>query len=102
MANINNRTENAIDNAKSSARTAEANIRDAAGHVRAIGGTVQDNLRDFAYEAGQRVNDYVSAGRERAQHVAEDYADTVRERPIQTSLIALGLGVIVGIFLNRR
>lgn len=92
----------AIENAKSSARQAETNVRDAAGQVRAVGANVQDNLRSFAYEAGQRVNDYVSAGRDRFSTATDDYADTVRERPIQASLIALGVGLVLGMIFNSR
>ena len=99
MRNDVNAATNDLKNQK---RAAESNIRDAAGHIRAGAANVQDNLRGFAYEAGQRVNDYITTGRERFDTATEDYADRVRERPLQTSLIVLGVGLLLGAFMNRR
>lgn len=96
------RNDSALEDAKSLKRSAESNVRDAAGHVRNIGENVQDNIRNFAYEAGQRMSDYVSAGRERFSSAADDLTDTVRERPLQSSLVALGIGLVLGMFFSRR
>jgi ElaB/YqjD/DUF883 family membrane-anchored ribosome-binding protein len=75
----------AADDLKESAQRMKEHVGDCAG-------TVKDDLQDLARKAGRRVHDLTDAGTARA---------ILRDKPIQTLGIALGVGFIAGMLFRR-
>jgi ElaB/YqjD/DUF883 family membrane-anchored ribosome-binding protein len=76
-----------------------ANLRetaaDRAAELRTAAAERAGQLRDTASE-------YYERGRERAMGLEQSLEERVREKPLQALLMAAGLGVLVGMFWNRR
>jgi ElaB/YqjD/DUF883 family membrane-anchored ribosome-binding protein len=88
-----------MDSAMHTARDSMHIIRDVASH----------KLHDFSEAAsekmhhmGERASEYAHLGKEKARDMARCTADMVRERPVQSTLIALGLGCLMAAFFVRR
>jgi ElaB/YqjD/DUF883 family membrane-anchored ribosome-binding protein len=88
-----------MDSAMHTARDSMHNIRDVASH----------KLHDFSEAAsekmhhmGEMASEYTHLGRQKARDMARCTADMVQERPIQSTLIAVGLGCLLAAFFVRR
>lgn len=57
-----------------------------------------DAITAKAYEAGTKVR----ALYDNAEGELQDLANTIQKKPLQTGLIALGAGVVLGLLLGRR
>jgi len=73
----------------------QENLRDMGSHVRDAAQEKIGQLRDRAQE-------YYQQGRERISDWEESLEDYVRERPLQSILIAAGVGVVFGWLWRRR
>ena len=93
--NIKDEVRNQKDNAK-------ADVREAASHLRAVVGNVQDKLLEFAHDAGAKVSDLVHNGRDKFYDARDQYIDRVREKHVQNNIMTLGAGVLLGLLLRRR
>ena len=54
-----------------------------------------EHLHDAATEA-------CAAGRERVAEIEQSLEDRIRANPLQSVLIACGIGILIGCFWNRR
>jgi ElaB/YqjD/DUF883 family membrane-anchored ribosome-binding protein len=70
------------------------NLRDLGGQVRDVATQKYEQLRESA-------SDYYQQGRERAQEWEQNIEDYVREKPLQSVLIAAGVGVLLGLLWKR-
>ena len=61
-----------------------------------------DAARETAHEVRERVARAVVAGREKAEHAADDVYTRVRANPLRWVAISAGVGVLVGYMLHRR
>ena len=71
-------------------------------NLRNIAGEVKADLRDLAHEAGKRSRDFVDQAGEEISDATNSVAGLIRKKPFQSSAIALGVGVLVGMFFRRR
>lgn len=62
---------------------------------------VKDDLQTTARKAGSTVRSYINTARDEVTHAGEAVGSQIRTNPIQSSLIALGIGFIFGA-LSRR
>ena len=69
-------------------------LRDMGGQAREMVSEQYDNLRE---QAGQ----YYEQGRERAHEWEQGLEDYVHEKPIQSLLIAAGVGMLLGMLWKR-
>jgi ElaB/YqjD/DUF883 family membrane-anchored ribosome-binding protein len=83
-----------ISNLKNSAQ----NFRSAAGDV--VGDPKVD-LREAAGKAGRRVRDLVHSAGDELSHAKETVTTQIRTNPVQSSMIALGVGIVLGVLLRR-
>ena len=81
-------------NIRDAAPEVKENIRDMGGQVRDAATEQYNNLRDQATE-------YFQEGRERAQEWEQSIETYVQEKPIQSILIAAGVGILLGILWKR-
>ena len=85
--------------------TGEA-IRDTARQVKENVSALGSQMRDVASEKlsnlkGQAA-EYYRQGKIRARAMEEDVVDYIREKPVQSILIAAGVGLLLGVFFRRR
>jgi ElaB/YqjD/DUF883 family membrane-anchored ribosome-binding protein len=78
----------------------------ASDQLREKASTVRDDLRDLGRltrEAAQeKLADARQAGREKAAELEDRVESYVREKPLQSLLIAGGVGLLLGFLLRRR
>jgi ElaB/YqjD/DUF883 family membrane-anchored ribosome-binding protein len=79
---------------KDTAKQVQQNIREMGGQVRAAAEEKYENLRDQAQE-------YYEEGRQRAHEWEQGLEQYVQEKPIQSLLIAAGVGMLLGILWKR-
>lgn len=60
-----------------------------------------DDLRATANQAGRTVRQFIDNASEELSHATKTVTDHVHEKPVQSSLIALGLGFAIGALLRR-
>ncbi len=84
-----------IQNMKSSVK----NIADNANEL-AEGG--KQDLRAVANNAGRKVRSLFNTANDEIHHAGETVTTQIRSNPIQSSVIALGLGVVLGALFRRK
>lgn len=80
---------------KDTAQQVQENLRDLGGQVRDAATEQYQNLR-------QTASDYYEQGRQRAQEWEQGLEQYVQEKPIQSLLIAAGVGMLLGILWRRH
>lgn len=68
----------------------------------ARGTSAAESARAKLDSLGQSASDMARAAADRGRHTAEAAADTVRDRPLQSVLIAFGAGLLLAKLLDRR
>jgi ElaB/YqjD/DUF883 family membrane-anchored ribosome-binding protein len=81
-------------------------IRDTARQVKENVSALGSQMRDVASEKfgelkGQAA-EYYRQGKIRARAFEEDVVDYIREKPVQSILIAAGVGLVLGVFFRRH
>lgn len=67
-----------------------------------MGGTVRGAAQEKLGQAGEIASEYCEQGREKVHGVACACEQFVRERPLGTVLVAVGIGWLLGRFWKRR
>jgi ElaB/YqjD/DUF883 family membrane-anchored ribosome-binding protein len=63
---------------------------------------VADNLREVGEEAKNRMSEIWDVSKERAANYAKVTDQKIRDNPYQTIGIAFGIGLLIGVLINRR
>ena len=83
----------------------EALARSASNDVKRKGQQVvaegRDGVLEIANEAGQKVREIFGHYSEDLSHTKEVIEENIRNKPLQSSLIALGAGVLLGMLIRR-
>ncbi len=58
-------------------------------------------LQNSANEAGRKVRSMVNAASDEISHASEKVNGEIRSNPVRSSMIALGVGVLLGALLRR-
>jgi ElaB/YqjD/DUF883 family membrane-anchored ribosome-binding protein len=99
MSRINESAEkdgvSASDQLKESAHQVTQNLR-------TMGATARDAASEKLSDLKQHANEYYDQGRERAEEWEQSLEKYVQEKPIQSLLIAAGVGVVLGMLWKRR
>lgn len=77
----------AANKAKNEARAGAANVR--------------DELEHAAHRTGRSVREFLHTAGDELSHAQEAVTSQIRHKPVQSTLIALGAGVILGALLRR-
>jgi ElaB/YqjD/DUF883 family membrane-anchored ribosome-binding protein len=98
MSRVNNPSDqnagSGTQQLKESAQQVKENLRDMGSQVRDVASQQYDNLR-------QQASDYYEQGRQRAQEWEQGLEQYVQEKPIQSLLIAAGVGLLIGMLWKR-
>jgi ElaB/YqjD/DUF883 family membrane-anchored ribosome-binding protein len=94
MSDSSGTTGSASDQLKESAQQVQENLR-------SIGSQAKDAANEKFNDLKQQANDYYDQGRERAQEWEQGLEQYVQEKPIQSLLIAAGVGLVLGMLWKR-
>ena len=67
-----------------------------------IGGTAKDIAEDQLEQVGEKASEYYEQGRDRVHGVACACEQFIRDRPLRSVLVAVGIGWLLGGILKRR
>jgi len=83
----------------------QANLRDTAAEVkdnlRDIGTQVRDQATQQYEQMRDQASEYYEEGRRRAMEMEQSLEQYVQEKPIQSLLIAAGVGMLLGMIWKR-
>lgn len=97
------RNDDSKDEATHKVRAAAEDIRRGARRVKddietdigEAANAVGEDLKDFARQAGRYVHDF-------ANSTEESMVTRIREKPVAATMIAVGIGFVIGALLTRR
>ena len=70
-------------------------------NLRDLGGQVRDAARDKYTQLSDQAQDYYDQGRQKAHEWEEGIESYIQEKPLQSVLIAAGVGVLLGLLWKR-
>ena len=80
-------------------------VKNAAGNIRdeAVDTAydIQNDLRGTANQVGRKLRGFFNTASDEVSHVSETVTKQVRNNPLQSSLIALGAGFVLGSLFRR-
>jgi len=80
-------------------------VKEAAGHfiddAQDAAAAVKDDLEDVARRTGKHARKVADSAENSLTDIGTTMKAKIRDNPVQSSLIALGLGFVVGIFYRR-
>lgn len=82
--------DDTVHNLKSSAQ----NLQDAAKET-------ADDLRNAANGAGRKVREFIHSAGDELSHTKDKVTTQIRTNPVQSSLVALGVGFVLGALFRR-
>lgn len=88
----------AKDDTVATLKNAQQNFRNAAGEAAE---DVKEDLREAAGRAGRKVRSFIHTAGDEITHAKDTVTTEVRANPVRSSMIALGLGVVLGALLRR-
>lgn len=62
---------------------------------------VVEDLSSYANEAGRKVRHFIDHASDDARHAADRVSGEIRANPVRSSMIALGLGFVIGALARR-
>jgi ElaB/YqjD/DUF883 family membrane-anchored ribosome-binding protein len=80
-------------------RTQAGTVRDEVGQ---LGRLAKDATRERLGDARVSAADYYDKGRAKAEQVEAQVVDQIRAKPLQSILIAAGIGALFGLLITRR
>ncbi len=70
-------------------------------NLRDMGSQVREAAQQGYEQVRQQASEYYEQGRERAREIQQSLEQYVQEKPIQSLLIAAGVGMLLGILWKR-
>jgi ElaB/YqjD/DUF883 family membrane-anchored ribosome-binding protein len=70
--------------------------------VHEMGSKLKNDLSEIARDAGRKARQYVDSGEQSLSGVTHAVAELIREKPVQSGLIAAGIGFALGLLLRRK
>lgn len=81
--------------------TASRTKENMSSHIRDVKHDVKEDMQDMAHQAGRKVRNLFNAASDEVTHVSETVTTEIRTNPVRSSMIALGVGVVLGALLRR-
>lgn len=70
-------------------------------NLRDLGGQVRDTAKEKYEQLSHQAQEYYEQGREKAREWEEGLESYIQEKPLQSVLIAAGVGVLLGLLWKR-
>ena len=77
-------------------------VSEISDNLRQIGDHIQGVAQDNYEQIEDRAAGYYEAGRDKAQEWEDDVLQYIKDKPLQSVLIAAGVGLLLGRFWSRR
>lgn len=90
----NQKKDEAVDTAKKAGRQFQDAGKQAIDEA-------QGDFADTARHAGQEVRRYFTTAVDKAEEVTHDVESRIRNKPVEATLIALGVGFLVGLLTRK-
>ena len=96
------KTQKVMEDTREGLARVRDHVTEAGREARGSAGKVKGDLNELAREAGESVRDTYDRLSERVSSLSHQTEDHIRERPMQSALIALGIGFVAGILAKRH
>lgn len=90
-----------VKDVKLSAQKLKAEARESARDAREAAEDFGSELRQAAHRTGHSVREFLHHAGDEVSHVGDNVASHIRHKPVQSSLIALAAGFIIGALVRR-
>lgn len=80
-----------------SSNVKEGTVSELKGSTRAI----KDDLQKTANQAGRKIRSLYNTASDEFSHASEKVTSEIRTNPVRSSIIAMGVGVLLGALLRR-
>jgi ElaB/YqjD/DUF883 family membrane-anchored ribosome-binding protein len=90
------------DKVEETAAGIQARVSETGHQVREHARELRTQAKDIGAQAIEAASEYYQQGREKAQVLEQTLEAQIREKPIQSLLIAGGIGLLLGLLWNRR
>jgi ElaB/YqjD/DUF883 family membrane-anchored ribosome-binding protein len=97
-AQVRDRAQEAGAQVRDKAQEAGAQVRDKAQEA---GAQVRDKAQEMVRQGEETASDYYQQGRQQMEAVANTLEDGIRAKPLQSVLIAAGIGMLLGLVLKK-
>jgi len=87
-------TDDRVADVKLAANKAKNEVRASASHIR-------DELEEAARRTGTSVREFLHIAGDELSHASEAVTGQIRNKPMQSALIALGAGFVLGALFRR-
>jgi ElaB/YqjD/DUF883 family membrane-anchored ribosome-binding protein len=84
------------------ARALKETATEVGENLRNLGSQVREQATQQYENMREQASDYYEQGRQRAMEMEQTLEDYVQEKPIQSLLIAAGVGMLLGLLWKRR
>ena len=61
----------------------------------------KDDVENAAHRAGKKVRNYIDSAGDELVHASDSVKTQIRNKPVQSSVIALAIGFVIGTLLGR-
>ena len=90
--------QRALSNTDRSPTEVGTQVRDSAQEA---GAQVRDKAQEMARQGAETVSDYYQQGRQQMEAVEHTLEEGIRANPLQSVLIAAGIGMLLGLVLKK-
>jgi ElaB/YqjD/DUF883 family membrane-anchored ribosome-binding protein len=73
----------------------------ARNEVRAGAANIRDEIEDAAHRTGRSVREFLHAANDEFHHAQDVVTNQIRTKPVQSTLVALGAGFVLGALFRR-
>lgn len=77
------------------------NLKQAGRNFADAGEQMGEDLVEKATHAGEEVRRYISSATDRVSRATSDLEEAIHQKPVQSSVIALCAGIVLGMLLKR-
>jgi len=91
---LSSATKNDVNNLKNSAQNVRDDFRDAANDVKADANVTANQL-------GKKIRGFFDSASSEICEASDNVSTQIHNKPVQSSLIALGVGFVLGALLSR-
>jgi len=95
---VHDKAQEASTQVRDKAQEASTQVRDKAQEV---GAQVRDKAQEASRQVADTASEYYQQGRKQMEAVENTLEDGIRAKPLQSVLIAAGIGMLLGLVLKK-
>jgi ElaB/YqjD/DUF883 family membrane-anchored ribosome-binding protein len=99
--NLNGKTRSMHKTAARAARHVEDDAEDALSTIYDAAAAIKEDVESLAHSAGRRMRGAIDEAQTSVTEATGNATAVIRDNPIQSSVIALGVGMLFGLLMRR-